>query len=289
VLQFSYLTVGDPTKAAETLANTNLFHFLRTGDSECKTFITILVEECDSLRANRALEPQLHAFRSGGWLTAGDSLKPEAHSDAVRNRTWHFFSRLLTSAQAKLQHHRQKWRQLHTNDQTETEIAILVQHDIERAMRLVDGIATQIYFASGAHDENQHKEVRLSAAQLPRFWRNAAPLLASLAAEPHSQTALRVVQTLHHLLPCAPREVFLLATKAICTSAGVGFQNESLAVGEVVKLIQRALADHREIFQSIGDKESDCLESLLKVIDLFVEAEWPEARQLTHRSEEIYR
>ena len=29
--------------------------------------------------------------------------------------------------------------------------------------------------------------------------------------------------------------------------------------------------------------------ALLEVLDLFVEAGWPEARQLTHRLEEIYR
>jgi hypothetical protein len=59
-----------------------------------------------------------------------------------------------------------------------------------------------------------------------------------------------------------------------------------VALAAVVKLIQRALADHREIFQ---DKDSECLKALLKVLDLFVEAGWPQARQLTHRLEEIYR
>ena len=58
---------------------------------------------------------------------------------------------------------------------------------------------------------------------------------------------------------------------------------------EVVKLIQRALADHRDIFQSWNGQESECLVALLKVLDLFVEAGWSEARQLTHRLEEIYR
>jgi hypothetical protein len=77
----------------------------------------------------------------------------------------------------------------------------------------------------------------------------------------------------------------MLATKSIRSSATAGFQRESLAVGEVVKLIQRVLADHREIFQS----DSECLSALLDVLDLFVEAGWPEARQLTHRLEEIFR
>jgi hypothetical protein len=83
--------------------------------------------------------------------------------------------------------------------------------------------------------------------------------------------------------------VFLLATQSIRSSSAAGFQHESLAVSEVVKLIQRALADHRDLFQSIGEEESECLVALLQVLDIFVEAGWTEARQLTHRLEEIYR
>ena len=49
------------------------------------------------------------------------------------------------------------------------------------------------------------------------------------------------------------------------------------------------LADHRDLFRSDAGQESECLTLLLKVFDLFVEAGWAEARQLTHRLEEIYR
>jgi hypothetical protein len=270
----------------ETLTQINLFRFLRTGDSECEEFIKGLIEECDSQPASHALESQLHTCRAGGWLTAGDGLKPDAHADAARTRTWSFISRLLTAAQEKLHSHRERWRQLHAD----AEAAKAVQQSIERAASLVDGIAMQLYFASGAFDEKQHKDEKgLSPVRLARFWEEGAPLFDALTAEPHPHTAHQIVQTLHHLLACAPREAFLLAAKSICASAAAGFQYESLVVGDVVKLIQCALADHREIFQSIGDKESDCLESLVEVLDLFVEAGWAEARQLTHRLEEIYR
>ena len=108
--------------------------------------------------------------------------------------------------------------------------------------------------------------------------------------EPHPHTVHQMVQTFNHLLPCAPREIFLLAAKCISNSANEArFQYESLAVGDVVKLIQRVLADYRDIFQAAPDQESECLQALLEVLDLFVEAGWPEARQLTHRLEEIYR
>jgi len=75
----------------ETLAHAHLFHFLRTGDMECWAFIASLIAECDSQRASHALGAQLHACRGGGWLTAGDGLKPDAFADQARTRTWSFF------------------------------------------------------------------------------------------------------------------------------------------------------------------------------------------------------
>jgi len=208
----------------------------------------------------------------------------------VRDRTWIFFSKLLATAQAKLKEHREEWRQLHEHGQPDATQLKPVQEKLDRAAHLVDGIAMQLYFASGAHGEKQNKDERkLAAAQTKRFWQEAAPLFGKLAEEPHPHTAYHLVQTLYHLLPCAPEEVFLLATKSIRSSSAAGFQYDPLAISEVVKLIQRALADHRDIFQSERGQESECLVALLQVLDLFVEAGWAEARQLTHRLEEIYR
>jgi hypothetical protein len=275
----------------ETLAHTYLFHFLRTGDPESEKFIARLIADCDSQRAAGAIGPQLHTCREGGWLTAGNAIEPDALADAVRARTWGFFGNLLTAAQMKLQRHRDTWRRLHKDSDPDAETVKPVGEKLDRVTRLVDAIAMQLYFASGAHNEKNEKgEQRLTPAQLERFWREAAPLFNTLVAEPHPHTAHQLVQTLHHLLPCSPNEVFLLAAKSIRESAmQARFQYELLAVGDVVKLIQRALADHREIFRSDVGQESECLKALLEVLDLFVEAGWAEARQLTHRLEEIYR
>ncbi len=275
----------------ETLAHTHLFHFLRTGDPGSEEFIARMIAECDSQRAAQALGAQLHACRAGGWLTAGNAAEPDAQADAVRARTWGFFAKLLTGAQTRLQQHREAWHQLHKDGQPDVETIKPVSEKLDRATRLVDAIAMQLYFASGAlNEKNDRGEQRLAPAQLHRFWQEASPLFSALAAEPHPHTAHQIVQTLNHLLPCAPREVFLLASKSILSSAkNARFQYESLAVGDVVKLIQHALADHRDLFRSEAGQESECLKALLDVLDLFVEAGWAEARQLTHRLEEIYR
>lgn len=270
----------------ETLAHLHLFHFLRTGEAESEDFIRKLIADCDGEQAFRALSAQLHSCRAGGWLTAGDAVSQNAPADAVRARTWKFFSELLEAVQAKLKTHRQAWATLHERGQPDAETAKPVKEQLDRATRLVDAVAMQLYFASGAFADRTKKEEKdLTPPQLRRFWNEAAPLLNALASEMHPHTAHHVVQTLFHLLPYSPREVFLLAARSIQSSAKAGFHHESLAVGDVVKLIQRSLADHREIFQS----DSECLAALLDVLDLFVEAGWSEARQLTHRLEEIYR
>jgi len=286
----TFQSATDGNHIHQTLAHAHLFRFLRTGDAECEAFVNLLIDECDRQRACDALLPQLHTCRTGGWLTAGDAVKIVEFEETVRRRTWAFLGKLLFTAQAKLQHHRKRWQELHAAGQSDSDEGRSVQEAINRTSQLVDGIAMQLYFTSGAYAEEQNKdEDRLTEPQKRRFWTESTDLFRALAAEIHPHTAYQLVQALHHLLPCAPREVFLTATKAITSSSAAGYQHESLAVGDVVKLIQRALADHRDIFQSTDSKESECLAALLKVLDLFVEAGWAEARQLTHGLEEIYR
>jgi hypothetical protein len=274
----------------ETLAHTYLFRFLRTGDADCGTYVSRLISECDIEPAHQALSSQLHGCRNGGWLTEGAVDGSDKDSNEKRTRTWKFFSELLSSAQEKLQGYRNTLRLLHEKARPEESITKPIQDRLNLAAQLVDGIAAQLFFASGAFElPNEQDKGRLSPEQSKRFWQEALPLFRSLASEPHPHTAHQLVQTLSYLLPNAPEEVFLLATRSIRNSAVAGFHHEPLAATEVVKLIQRALADHRDIFRSEWDQESECLVALVKVLDLFVEAGWAAARQLTHRLEEIYR
>lgn len=283
-------TAPDTHDVHERSAEVYLYRYLRTGDAECEAFVNDLIADCDSARASHALSSLPSGCRSGKWLTVGDAVKVVVQEEAVRKRTWAFFGKLLSTAQAKLRQHQEHWRQLRTDGQPDAEALKPTQEAIDRIVQLIDNIAMQLYFASGAFADRQNNEDdHLTEPQKNRFWAEAAESLRALAEEMHPHTAHHVVQTLRHLLPCAPREVFLVAARAITTSSAAGYQHESLAVSEVVKLIQCALADHREIFHCSDNAESECLSALLKVLDLFVEAGWAEARQLTHRLEEIYR
>lgn len=275
----------------ETLARCFLFQFLRTGHSDCEKYVTDLIAGCGELRATKAILPQLHVCRDGGWMTAGDPEKPDEKIDALRTRTWRFLLDLLNTVHARLQAARKHWLELKQTGRNDDSAEVKQnQGNIEQLAQIVDGIASELYFASGAYAEKQNKnEEKLALAQTGRFWTDAAPLLKALAAEPHPHTAYEVVQTLHHLLPYSPEEVFLLAAESIRTSSTAGFQFESLAVPVVVKIVQRVLADHRDILKTHNGTESPALTALLEVLDIFVEAGWAEARSLTHRLEEIYR
>ena len=159
----------------QTLAQTNLFQFLRTGDSKCEEFITNLIKECETQHASDALGKQLHNCRAWGWLTA------DKDADAFRTRTWSFFSRLLTATQGRLQQLQEHWRQLKTHSQQQTEALKAVEEDIQRVTGLVHDVASQLYFASGAFKDPRDKDnERLTPVQLRRFWNESAPLFALL-------------------------------------------------------------------------------------------------------------
>jgi len=275
----------------ETLAHCFLFQFLHTGRFDCEKYVTDLIAACGEARATKGVLPQLHVCRVDGWMTAGDPENSNGKIDALRTRTWKFLLDLLSTAHSRLQAARQRWLELkQTGNNDDSPEVKKTQATIEQLAHIVDGIASELYFGSGAFADKQKKdEEKLTPAQTQRFWQEAAPLLKILAKEPHPHTAYEVVQTLHHLLPCSPEEVFLLAAESIRTSSTAGFQFESLAVPEVVKIVQRVLADHRDILQAHNGSEPPALTALLQVLDIFVEAGWPEARALTHRLEEIYR
>ncbi|MDP0497379.1 MAG: hypothetical protein Q7Q73_14350, partial [Verrucomicrobiota bacterium JB024] len=272
------------------LTNAFLFHYFRTGDPACEWYIRNLVQECDCKRVSKSLDRQFFVCREGGWLTAGDAVNVVAAKEATRERTWTFLKELLASAQSKLEYHRKHAQKFSQKGDNESEGAMYTQEAIRHTLKIIDDIARELYFTSGAFSEKQNDDKNhLTEPQKQRFWIESASVLRALAEEPHPSVVHNVVQTLHHLLPCSPQEVFILATNAIISGSKAGYQYDSLALGKVVELLQQALADHRDIFKVEGTKESKCLTALLQILDLFVEAGWSEARQLTHRLEEIYR
>lgn len=267
-----------------------LFYFLRTGNALCWSFIAEQIDHCDKEANASALSAQLHDCRTGRWLTAGDAVTSDPKADEQRARTWGFVQELLFAAQSKLKEKREQLQLLHAENAPDGPHKHDLQTQAGSLLRLVNKITDQLYFASGTFAEKQkNDEDSLSIPQTRRFWVESADLFESLANEPHPAIAQHVVESMTHLMDVDPRRTFLCAAKSIETSNAWGFSRERLAVDPIVNLVQRLLSDHREVLHSPDEENSECLEALLRILDLFVEAGWLKARQLTHRLEEIYR
>jgi hypothetical protein len=81
-----------------------------------------------------------------------------------------------------------------------------------------------------------------------------------------------------------PKGVLHMAAEVAQASKPFGYNLDSLAVREVVKLVETILADHRYVVQ-----DTSSLKDLLNLLDIFAETGWPDAIQLTWRLEEIFR
>jgi hypothetical protein len=78
--------------------------------------------------------------------------------------------------------------------------------------------------------------------------------------------------------------VLRLAADVIESSKRYDYNLDSMAMKEVVTLVEALIADYSEY---IHDQES--VRRLLNVLDAFVEAGWPDALNLVWRLDEVYR
>ena len=208
--------------------------------------------------------------------------------DQRRKRVWRFIHEATLVATQKLAALRKSLDESYAAGQ---QVSDEDQKHLGSLIHVIDQVATQIYFGSGAyahsHPNNGKPEDRLDVPKTRRFLSDATPTLKLLCKEPHPHVAYEVVQSLDHFLGADPIPVFEMAASSILASCKAGFQHESLAVPVVVRLIERALADHREIFRLRHKTMPETLKQLIRVLDLFVEAGSKEARRLTHRLEQI--
>ena len=97
--------------------------------------------------------------------------------------------------------------------------------------------------------------------------------------------------TVHHFMELLNEVVRFDASRAVVMAAraaragqSAGYNIDALAVGEVVRLVERVLADHRGEVQ-----DAAALQALMDLLDVFAATGWPEAIQLVWRLDELFR
>ncbi|MGD8778304.1 MAG: ATP-binding protein [Ignavibacteria bacterium] len=97
-------------------------------------------------------------------------------------------------------------------------------------------------------------------------------------------TAHYFMQYLNGILKYDPQNVLHMAYIVADSSKDYNYNLDSMAVREVVKLVDKVIADYRDKFQ-----KNENLKDLVGLLDIFADTGWPEALDLVWRLDEIYK
>jgi hypothetical protein len=237
----------------------------------------------DEVIANTASDPEssrfiLHRIREP--FTHGEVAGGSTADDAIRGRVIELVRALLAEAIPALHAHEESLKKRDQVDEGDEEL--------ERAKTLaqiVDSVAGELYFATGAFDESQNKPVKTTPEQRERLYREAGDILDTIATVSYPPITHHALETLEAFIPYDPRGVFLRIGTTIKAGQAGGYQTDTLAASLFVRLIERYLAEHRTLLQ----EDEECRQLLIEILDIFVEVGWPDARRLTYGLQDIFR
>jgi hypothetical protein len=151
--------------------------------------------------------------------------------------------------------------------------------------KLINDVCVETHFASGASEIERSESDPRSTDVRVRFYQEACELLNRLTRVRLAAGAHEVIQLLESYIDHSPEEVLLRIATTVRESSHSGYQFESLAETLVVNIVQRYLADYRSLLRT----NDGCRTALLELLDTFVSAGWPSARELAYGLEEIFR
>jgi hypothetical protein len=217
-------------------------------------------------------------------ITHGSAETSSAKDTAIRLRALDVFRRIVQSAKTELSALEEARRQT-TFDSWPAE-------DQERArqlVRLLDTTATEYYFGSGAFEAKQQAQQpgqkQLGPPEKKRLFEESRVIADELAQLGFPSIAHNLLQTLESFVTFDPQRVFLTSGQVVRSGVAGGYQFEQMAADLVVRLVERYLAEYRELLQN----DEACRKTLVELLDTFVKAGWSNARRLTYRLQEIYR
>lgn len=207
-------------------------------------------------------------------LMLGSATSCDDQKDAVRRRGWQVMLRTTQSIHHALEHR--------LGRQDNAERTTDMQEHIRQLYSLAESVASDLYFASGASDQMQNPvEV---TEEHRRFFTEAEPLLDELNNFRHPGLVHYLVKTLAFLIPVHPARVFKHIGAMVVNAREGGYQFEPSAIDLIVRIVERYLAEFRDVLR----EDERCLPLLIEVLDGFVEVGWPSARRLAYRLEEIF-
>jgi hypothetical protein len=162
--------------------------------------------------------------------------------------------------------------------------------EIRELFNVLDHIISRFYFQSGIRDGQG--EGPATHEEICSFFRAIRTILRQLGEMTGGTNGLGLpARTAHHFIEllsgsiaCDPTEVLHLTRLAVEGAQGAGYAFDPMAAEEVTGIVETILADHRETA-----RDGQPLEDLMRILDIFVQAGWPEAQRLVWRLEELFR
>jgi signal recognition particle GTPase len=208
---------------------------------------------------------------------------PDPLEERVRQRSFELTNNILNSTLRTFNILRTKYQYISADSWEHNDREIF-----EHLIQVADTIIQQLFFASGAFDSQMGE--KKSAASLgqrgkERFLNEAESILDNLATVGFPHIAHKLIETLVFLVDIDPRKIFLKVRQVILAGKSSNYQYEYMGADLIVPFIERFLAEYRYVLL----EDEECLKGLVKILDIFVEAGWHSARQLTYRMEDIFR
>ena len=148
-------------------------------------------------------------------------------------------------------------------------------------VRTLDAIGWNIYFASGANNEDQSPDKQV----LRRFYTESGKVIDELADVGLPSLSHNLLQTLEVLVFADPCGVFFRIARVVRGGRKGNYQYDSMAEEVIVRIVDCYLADHRDLFQD----DEEARQHLVKILDTFVHAGSEGARRLSYGLDGIFR
>jgi DNA replication protein DnaC len=251
----------------EDLFEETLAQYVWTGDQSLANVVNSIADQV--LDNAQRLGHAVMSLRS--WLTYTNEKEP-ARSDERRLRAIDYVRRVVSVAVPAFA---ALTSRPHLTDADRAQLQAVAKMLME--------VAQELYFGSLAHDAAEESPDPLVRK---RFYQETRDILGTLAGVGLPAAAHYLVQTLSSFVALVdPVDVFLLLGTTVRAGTRGGYQYESLAVTEIVTVVQRYLADFRAIFV---DSE-ECRAALRDILDIFVDAGWSETHRLVYSLDSIFK
>ena len=170
-----------------------------------------------------------------------------------------------------------------------------VEEELRNTYAIIDEVITRLYF-SVAYKKDSKPEMNVANIDnvaLSIIFNGVNSLMQQIIdfaldrenGLMFAPTAHYFIKLLTSFLICNPKEVLHLASGVVKSSERFGYTPDSIAVMDIVELVEIVLADHRHI---VRDDEK-CMEDLLNLLDLFAKTGWTDALNLVWRLDEVFR